>query len=323
MRYRRSAFLASLFLLTPAVVLIVVGILVLVYRRAGVDIAFGTLILTFCALLVLGTVVLVVTLKRSADLSRLQADFLSKVSHDFRTPLTSIRMFVETLREGRVLDPEQNQRLLTLLSQETERLSTMIDRLLDFARLEAGKMRYQRSTVTAQAIVTPVLARFEPRTHGQDVILACELDKDLPAISVDLDAMQDVVQNLLDNAFKYTADPKRISVSVRKAPKLRGQLSHDEIEIAVADNGQGIARAEHRRIFDQFYRVDDRLARATEGSGLGLAISQHIVHAHGGRIRVESAPAHGATFIVTLPAAPQAPAATALAAEIAHPSRQD
>ncbi len=308
MRYRRAAFLASVFLLTPAAVLVVVGVLVLVYQREGLDIAFGVLILTLCALLLAGTGVLVVTFKRSADLSRLQADFLSKVSHDFRTPLTSIRMFVETLREGRMQDSAQTERVLALLGQETERLSTMIDRLLDFARLEAGKMRYDRGAVEPEAIVRPVIARFEPRMHGQSTELTCEVEPSLPKVDVDLDALQEVVQNLLDNAFKYTQVPKKIAVQVRRAQRALPQMGAEEIEIAVSDNGPGIARSEHRRIFEQFYRVDDRLARATEGSGLGLAISQLIVHAHGGRIRVESAPAHGATFVVTLPAVGSGPA---------------
>ena len=138
---KRWQFLVSVFALVPSVLLIVVGILILVSRRAAIDVTFGVLILVFCALLLAGTILLVVTLGRQADVSRLQADFLSKVSHDFRTPLTSIRMFVETLRENRIEDPERRERILTLLSQETGRLSTLIDRLLEFARLESGQLR--------------------------------------------------------------------------------------------------------------------------------------------------------------------------------------
>ena len=300
MRYRRTAFLASVFLVFPAVVLIVVGILVLAYRRASFDTAFGVLILTFCALLLGSAATLAVIAKRSADLSRLQADFLSKVSHDFRTPLTSIRLFVETLREGRV-DPARRDRLIALLGQETERLSTMIDRLLDFARLEAGKMRYNPRPTPLGPLVEEVIARFEPRATDPEVALSCAIDPTAPPAFADPDAIAEVVQNLVDNAFKYTGPHKRIAVLVRSGSP--SPIAGPTVEIAVRDNGPGIARSEHRRIFEQFYRVDDRLARAIEGSGLGLAISQHIVLAHGGRIRVESAPQQGATFVVTLPAA--------------------
>jgi len=304
MRYRRTAFLASVFLVLPAVVLIVVGILVLAYRRASFDTAFGVLILTFCALLLGAAATLAVIAKRSADLSRLQADFLGKVSHDFRTPLTSIRLFVETLREGRV-DPARRDRLIALLGQETERLSTMIDRLLDFARLEAGKMRYDPRPTALGPLVEEVVARFEPRTIGPEVELSCMVDPAASPAFADPDAIAAVVENLIDNAFKYTGPHKRIGVTVR--PGAPSPMAGPTVEIAVHDNGPGIARSEHRRIFEQFYRVDDRLARATEGSGLGLAISQHIVHAHGGRIRVDSAPRQGATFVVTLPAATAPP----------------
>ena len=291
---KRWQFLAAVFALVPAVLLVVVGILVLAFQRAAIDITFGVLILAFCAFLLAGTVLLVVALGRQVDESRLQADFLSKVSHDFRTPLTSIRMFVETLRENRVDDVQKRERILALLTQETERLSTLIDRLLDFARLEAGRMRYVPKPLDVAEVVHDVVARFESRTVAHDVELRVNVAPDLPTLMGDADALGEVLQNLIDNAFKYTGPTKRIAVDVRR--------DGAGVELAVTDNGQGIERIHHRRIFDSFYRVDDRLSRATEGTGLGLALTRHIVHAHGGRIRVESEPGKGARFIVTLPA---------------------
>ncbi len=290
---KRWQFLVSVFALVPSVFMIVVGILILVSRRAAIDVTFGVLILVFCALLLAGTILLVVALGRQADVSRLQADFLSKVSHDFRTPLTSIRMFVETLRENRIEDPEKRERILSLLSHETGRLSTLIDRLLEFARLESGQLRYVPKPVDVGQVVDTVVARFEPRMLDANVRLTTHIAEDLPLVYADSDAMEEAVQNLLDNAFKYTGVEKRIAVEVRRAGR--------EVEIAVCDNGPGISRADQNRIFDSFYRVDDRLSRATEGSGLGLALTRHIVHAHGGKIRVESELGKGARFIVALP----------------------
>lgn len=292
--YRRAAFLASLFLLMPAVLLIVVGILVLAFQRAAIDITFGVLILCFCAFLLAGTFQLTLTLKREADVARLQNDFLSKVSHDFRTPLTSIRMFVETLREGRLQDEVRRERVLSLLSQETERLNQLINRLLEFARFEAGKMRYELTPLAPGDVVRSVMERFEARTLAPGVELTVDIEPDLPQVRADAEALGEALQNLVDNAFKYTGSEKRIAVRVAREGK--------DVAISVADNGPGIPRSEHRRIFDRFYRADNRLQRATEGSGLGLAITRHIIVAHGGRIRVESEPKNGARFILILPA---------------------
>ena len=292
--YRRAAFLASLFLLMPAVLLMVVGILVLAFQRAAIDITFGVLILCFCAFLLAGTFQLTLTLKREADVARLQNDFLSKVSHDFRTPLTSIRMFVETLREGRLQDEAKRERVLSLLSQETERLNQLINRLLEFARFEAGKMRYDLEPVAPGPVVQSVLERFEARTLSPGVELTVQIEPDLPQVRADSDALGEAVQNLVDNAFKYTGVHKCIDVRVAREGK--------DVAISVGDNGPGIARSEHRRIFEHFYRADNRLQRATEGSGLGLAITRHIIVAHGGRIRVESEPKRGARFVLLLPA---------------------
>jgi len=294
-RYRRIAFLGSVFVLAPAVLLIVVGILVLTFQRTAADITFGVLILCFCATLMAGTIILVAALKRQWDIARLQSDFVSKVSHDFRTPLTSIRMFVETLSEGRIADVAQRDRVLARLGEETERLSRHIDRLLEFARLEAGRMRFDVRAEPLEPIVRATVARFEPRILGQDAEIGVELPADLPLVRADTEGLADVIENLLDNAFKYTGPVKRIAI--------RARMARRRVELLVEDNGPGVQRRDQRRIFERFYRVDDRLSRATEGSGLGLAICKHIVANLGGNIRVESRSEGGARFIVSLRAA--------------------
>jgi two-component system, OmpR family, phosphate regulon sensor histidine kinase PhoR len=295
MRLRRHLFLAALTLLTPAVALVVVGVLVLIFSRATVDVTFGVLILSFCVALLVGTVLLVISLKRANDLSQLQLDFLSKVSHEFKTPLTSIRMFAETLSEQPLLRPDQRERCLTMLRQETDRLHTMIQRLLDFGRMEAGKMTYHRRTGSLQNVVAAAVSAFEPMCLRDHVRLTTTVAPDLPPVSIDSEMMSQALLNLLQNAAKYGGQPKDINLLCAR--------ENGRVALSVRDNGPGIPRREHRRIFDRFYRIDDRLSRQQEGSGLGLAIVRHVVQAHGGQVRVRNLPEGGAEFSILLPTA--------------------
>jgi len=288
-------FLAALFVLTPVVALVVVGILVLVFQREPVDITFGVLILSFCVTLLVGGILLVVSLKRAADLSQLQLDFLSKVSHEFKTPLTSIQMFAETLFEHRLLSDEQRERCLTMLRQDTARLNTMIQRLLDLGRMEAGKMVYHREVEAVGAVVDEALRAFEPIRMRERIELRTDLPADLPPILADKAMMSQALLNLLQNAHKYGGDSRAIALVCAQ--------ENGHVALSVLDDGPGIPRKERRRIFERFYRIDDRLSRQQEGSGLGLAIVRHVVQAHGGRVRVRNRASGGAEFSILLPAA--------------------
>lgn len=299
MRFRRHMWWASIFVLSPAAALVVVGILVLVFQRAAVDITFGVLILAFCVTLLVGAIVLVVSLKRATDLSQLQLDFLSKVSHEFRTPLTSIRMFTETLMEPRPLTDEQRQQCLTMLDHESERLSTMIGRLLDFGRMEAGKMVYHREPEFVQHVVDAALRAFEPIRLRSQVRLTASVDPNLPPILADRAMLSQAVLNLLQNAAKYGGDGCDIDLACH--------AENGRVALCVADRGPGIPRRERRRIFERFYRIDDRLNRKQEGSGLGLAIVRHVAQAHGGTVTVRNRPEGGAEFSILVPAAGHRP----------------
>jgi len=295
MRFRRYMWLASIFVLTPVVALVVVGILVLVFQRATFDITAGVLILTFCVTLLVGAIVLVVSLKRATALSQLQLDFLSKVSHEFRTPLTSIRLFTETLMQPRPLTEEQRQQCLQMLDHETERLSTMIGRLLDFGRMEAGKMAYHHQPEAVGAVVDAALRAFEPIRLREHVALATAVPEDLPPILADRAMLSQALLNLLQNAAKYGGEARAIDLVCR--------AENGRVVLSVGDRGPGIPRRERRRIFERFYRIDDRLSRKQEGSGLGLAIVRHVVQAHGGAVVVRNRPEGGAEFSILLPAA--------------------
>ena len=295
MRFRRHMWLAATFVLLSVAALAIVGILVLVFQRATVDITFGVLILAFCVAALVGAIWLAFSLKRAADLSQLQLDFLSKVSHEFKTPLPSIRLFTQTLLEPRPLTDEQRRQCLEMLDHETERLSMMIGRLLDLGRMEAGSMVYHRQPERVGSVVDAALRAFEPIRLQEHVTLATDVPRDLPPILADRTMLSQALLNLLQNAAKYGGDDRHIA--------LRCRADDGHVELSVADHGPGIPRREHRRIFERFYRIDDRLDRKQEGSGLGLAIVRHVAQAHGGSVLVRNRPEGGAEFSIRVPAA--------------------
>jgi two-component system phosphate regulon sensor histidine kinase PhoR len=277
----------------PAAMMLTVGILMLVFGRQKQDYVFGTLILALVATTIIGTIGTLVVLYREAYVSRLQTDFVNKVSHDLRTPLTSIRMFVETLQLGRLEDPARQKEALDIISSETERLSALITRLLDWARMESGKRSFDFRRQPVGPIVDDALRAVEPQRLQTGAQVIRTLAPGLPQIYVDRDALADVLVDLLQNAFKYTGPEKRISVQARAAGP--------SVEIVVEDNGPGIPGADQKRIFDKFYRGKDPLERTIEGSGLGLSMVKHILKAHGGKVSVRSELGKGAAFTVLLP----------------------
>ncbi len=295
MKLRRLYPLIIGFVVVPAAMMLTVGILILVFGRQVQDYVFGILILALVATTIIGTIATLVVLYREAYLSRLQTDFVNKVSHDLRTPLTSIRMFVETLQLGRLEDPARQAEALSIISQETERLSALIARLLDWARMESGKRSYDFRRQPVGPIVDDALRALEPQRLQTGAEVIRELPEGLPQIRVDRDALADAVVDLLQNAFKYTGPEKRITVLARAAG--------NAVEIVVQDNGPGIPGADQKRIFDKFYRGKDPLERTIEGSGLGLSMVKHVVEAHGGKVSVKSELGKGAAFTILLPIA--------------------
>jgi signal transduction histidine kinase len=254
---------------------------------------YGVLLAVFYVTLALGVLFTGRTLYREARVSRMKTDFVSLVSHELRTPLTSIRLFIEMLALGRVKDPEEMRTVLHLLSKETTRLSAMIESVLDWSRIDSGKKRYSLEPTPVRQLVDAALDSFKAQRLNAVMQLEAHVADGLPDLEVDREAMAGALLNLLQNAFKYTNEDKRITV--------RALRDDGHVVLEVEDNGVGIPRRELRRIFDRFYRVDTLLTRATEGSGLGLSIAQRIVQAHGGRISVDSTVGKGSTFRIHLP----------------------
>ncbi len=233
--------------------------------------------------------------RRESEMARLKSDFVANVSHDLKTPLSLIRMFGETLELGRAPDEATRREYYAVITRESERLTRLIDNVLDFSRIEGGRRRYDIAPHPVEPLVHDVLEAFRypfaQRGFKVDVAMA----PDLPEALVDPEAVKQAVANLVDNAIKYSGEGRRIAVAVRS--------EGDRVAIEVADEGIGIAPGEAERIFEKFYRIGRSETQASRGSGVGLALVKHIAEAHGGRVKVESRPGEGSRFTLYVPVA--------------------
>ncbi len=277
----------------PALAILVCGILILVYQQSVFEVTIGLLLVMFCAALGAGATVTLLGIRADRRLAALQIDFVSKVSHELKTPLTSIRMFVDTLRMGRVKERPQVDHCLEVISKETDRLSLLIGRLLSWGAMEAGAFKLDRQRVDVKSVVSSAISVFQPQLHEKKVQLSVDIEDDLPVIKVDATALVDALVNLLTNALKYRGESERIEISARK--------KNGKLAISVRDFGLGIAKREQPRIFERFYRSDARDVKAISGTGLGLAIARHVVLAHGGTIDLDSKVEEGSTFTIVIP----------------------
>ena len=284
----------------PTLLILTCGILILVYQKTVFDVIIGLLLVCFCGALGAGVTLVVIGIRLDRRLSQLQIDFISKVSHELKTPLTSIRMFAETLKLGRVKDPEKVQACLDVIAKETDRLSVLIGRLLSWGSMESGAFQVVLVPVRPIDLVRGVVEAFRPQVEHAKGSVVLDIPEDLPEVRADVAAFGDALMNLLTNALRYGGESKRIEISARR----RGEA---ELELAVRDWGIGIELQHQFRIFDRFYRADERYSRTVGGTGLGLSIARHIVLAHDGTIEVKSRPGEGSTFSIVLPVADAVP----------------
>jgi signal transduction histidine kinase/tetratricopeptide (TPR) repeat protein len=226
-------------------------------------------------------------------LSKMKSYFMSTVSHEFKSPLTSIRQMAEMLVDGRVPSTERQRKYHTSILQQSERLSHLIDNILDFSKMEEGQkiFRFEKADITM--VVRDTVESFQYHTAGLGFDISLSIPGPVPDIVFDRDAMEQVMHNLLDNACKYSGDSRKIEVHLLSKV--------NEIIISVRDYGIGIRKEDHDKIFSRFYRAGEELTQTVKGSGIGLTIVKQIVEAHNGHITVESSPGKGSTFSVRLP----------------------
>jgi two-component system, OmpR family, phosphate regulon sensor histidine kinase PhoR len=243
----------------------------------------------------LGAVLVLHDISEVRRLERVRRDFVANVSHEFKTPLTAIRGFAETLLAGALDDADHRARFVEIIRDHAERLTRLTDDLLRLSKMEAGQFALEFKQVDAAELLLQCMETARFGAEQKKLKIELQYGQKMPPVRGDSGRLRDVIQNLLDNAVQYTPAGGRIVVS---AHAMNGDVVFD-----VTDNGIGIPQADLGRIFERFYRVDDARSREAGGTGLGLAIAKHIVEAHSGKIWVESAVGEGSSFHFSIPIA--------------------
>jgi len=247
-------------------------------------------------LLAFGSYLTVRIVKRELEIARLRADFVSTVSHEFRSPLTGIRQLGGMLLDGRVTDPEKQRGYFKMIVQESDRLARLVENILDFSRMEEGRREYRFEPLDPSPWLRKLVPDFGSEIAANGVTVEANIPDGLPSISADGQALGSAVRNLLDNAVKYSPGEKTVWLDAEAAA--------GAIRIAVRDRGVGISEQDQKHIFDRFYRAEGDISKRVKGAGLGLSLVQHIVAAHDGTVECRSRVGEGSTFTIRLPTAP-------------------
>ncbi len=251
------------------------------------------LLVIFIAAIASGGFLLMRHAKQNMLDAQQKTSFVSNVSHELKTPLTSIRMFAELLMEGRVKDKEKTSKYLGIIVTESRRLTRLVNNVLDFGRLEQENKKYHFEDIDAAAFLKETVEFHSPRIKDAEMECVIDIPDEEIKIKTDRDALEQVILNLIDNAVKYAAAGKEILISMKQGTA--------DIEIRVEDRGPGIPEAHRKKIFEKFHRVDDTLTSKTQGSGLGLSIAKKMINATGGDIYYEQRQGGGSSFVVKLP----------------------
>jgi signal transduction histidine kinase len=232
-------------------------------------------------------------ISKEMNLARQKSDFVANVSHELRTPLALIRLYAETLELGRLSAKEKYQEYFRIIREESERLTALINNILDFSRIDAGRKEYEFQQTNLGELVHSTLDSYRFQIQQNGFGFEENISPDIPPVNVDREAIARSLLNLVNNALKYSKDQKHIAVKLYR--------SNGSVKLEVQDRGIGIAPNEQEKIFEKFYRCGDPLVHDVKGSGLGLSLVRHIVRAHGGDVLVESVPDKGSKFTIALP----------------------
>lgn len=258
------------------------------------------LILLLDVILLAGAWFVFRSMKREVEFAQLKSDFVSSVSHELRTPLALIRMYAETLEMGRLSDEGKKQEYYSTILHETERLSRLVNNVLNFARQDAGRKRYHFTEADLNDIVRSVMRTYEHHLQIEEISPIVDLCTDPLIVRVDPEAVAEALINVVDNAVKYSLTEKFL--------RIESGVSQGKAYVSVEDRGAGIPWEHQAKIFEQFYRGSGGDVQAVRGSGLGLTLVKRIMDAHGGSIDVVSTPGKGSTFTLNFPVGPAAEA---------------
>jgi two-component system phosphate regulon sensor histidine kinase PhoR len=240
-----------------------------------------------------GAVVVLHDITELRKLERVRRDFVANVSHEFKTPLTAIQGFSETLLGGAIDDPQNRERFLGIILEHSRRLARLTDDLLKLSQMDADRLEVESRSVSVSELIESCLETAQHRAAEKDLEVTADFPANLPNIAGDRRRLAEVLQNLLDNAIQYTLPGGRVVV--------RADLRDADVVFTVSDTGIGIPKVDQSRIFERFYRVDAARSREAGGTGLGLAIAKHLVEVHGGRIWVDSEVGQGSHFHFSVP----------------------
>jgi len=250
-------------------------------------------IITLVVVLIFGGVLISRTIAHEMAVLKLKSDFVSSVSHEFKSPLTSIKALTDRLQEGKVKDSEKMKQYYSLITQDVDRLTRLVRNVLDFSKIEEGKKEYEFVDTDVAQLVIEQVEDFKKGEFTKGLKIQSQISENIPCIGIDKEALSQVLNNLLDNAVKFSPDRKEITVNVSK--------DNINVFIEIKDRGIGIPPHELNRIFDKFYQGRSTIRQMVKGTGLGLTLVKHAVEAHGGRITVNSQIGEGSTFFIFLP----------------------
>jgi signal transduction histidine kinase len=240
---------------------------------------------------------IIADLRRQVRLARQKTDFVSNVSHELKTPLTSIRMFSELLSEGRVNEPDKQRSYSRIIAGEAARLTRLINNVLDFSRGEHGEKQYYMRELDLAELTSGTVAAYQPQLESSGFTVDLDVPRGPVRVNADADAISQVLLNLLSNAEKYSSERKEVKVELTRADGCA--------ELTVHDRGTGIPPRMEEKVFEQFFRVNDSLSSGVQGCGLGLTLARQISRAHGGDVLCTPRDGGGSSFTLRLPLLPE------------------
>ena len=245
------------------------------------------------AVMLMGIVILARAVIHESEISRMKSEFVSNVTHELKTPLALIRMFGETLDSGIVTEEDKRREFYSIIRKESERLTHLINNVLDYSRIDSGNKEYEFEKTDLVAVIRHSLEAYKFHIRDMGFEIESKMPEDAVMILIDKDAISQAFLNLLSNAVKYSEERKHIRVEIARET--------NSVLISVTDQGIGIARDELKKIYNKFYRIPNDMVKKPRGSGLGLTLTRHIVEAHRGNIEVDSEPGRGSRFSIRLP----------------------